>query len=105
MDPMDARLSITSAAETRPSDWVRLDNRKPICPYCRTGLPQSFELRVEVYARALPRIGSAVTNQPSARPSGEAWYHHTYVHQKQCKRVIEIRQRDPALAAMARLAA
>lgn len=94
---MDARLRITGPADMRHSEWTRLDNTRPRCPSCHVGMPLQFEGRVEVFARSVSRMGAAI--HPSDGLAGEPWYHLTHLH-KQCKRVIEIRQRDPALLAL-----
>lgn len=96
---MDARLSITRPSDLRHSEWTRLDNDRPRCPFCSTGMPDRFERRLEVFARAISRMGAAESTRPSDGLSGDPWYYRTHLH-RQCKRVIEIRQRDPALAAL-----
>lgn len=100
----DTRLRVTGTADIRPSEWTRLANEKPRCPACGTGMPLQFEPRVEAFGRSISRMAAGPAIRPTEGRAGEAWYYQTHLH-KQCKRVIEIRQRDPALAAVDRLAA
>ncbi len=92
---MDTRLSIP-----RPGEWTRVDNARPKCPQCRTGaFPFRFEPRLHIEVRVLSTFAPEHGRLPTATADGDPHYHFTFQH-RDCKRILEFRQRDPAILSM-----